>query len=500
MNSEGPFQRSLRVQKLSSAIHPYEALPGFADQPYLCLLESPGRPSAQSRYSFLCANPFLVFQAQGATCRAGPPGELQLLPGEPSEALKALLARYRSPSSQWTSGLPPFLGGAVGYLGYELFHALESIPSPGEENLGLPDACLMFCGAVLATDHLEGTSWVLANGFGNTSGEASRRADRELGDMLRRLATCPPLATRPGAAEYIQRRKARLAQRPRLLEQHLAENGIRPFLDRNRYLETVYEVLEHIHAGDVFEVCLTQRFDAAYAGSGEALYRVLRAVHEAPMAAYMRLPEGEVLSASPERFLSLDRERWVETRPIKGTRPRGSSPDEDAALREELETSEKDRAENLMIVDLARNDLGRVCEFGTVRVPRLCEVETFPMTHQLVSTVRGRLRPEFDAVDLLRAAFPGGSMTGAPKIEAMKIISRLEPSRRGVYSGSIGYFDFEGAVDLSIIIRTVLKQGQRVSFHTGGAIVADSIPEDEYQETLDKAHGLVLALEIAHER
>jgi para-aminobenzoate synthetase component 1 len=341
---------------------------------------------------------------------------------------------------------------------------------------------------------------VLANGFGGSPSEASRRADAELEEMLRRLALVPPPASRTGAAESIQRRKARLAQRPRLLEHHLADSGIHPFIPRARYLEAIQQALEHIAAGDLFEVCLTQRFDARHTGSGEALYRVLRAVHEAPMAAYLRFPEGEVLSASPERFLSLDRERWAETHPIKGTRPRGRTPEEDAALARELASSEKDRAENLMIVDLARNDLGRVCEFGTVRVPRLCEVETYPMTHQLVSTVRGRLRPGLNAVDLVRAAFPGGSMTGAPKIEAMKVISRLEPSRRGVYSGSIGYFGFDGAMDLSIVIRTLLKQGDRVSFHTGGAVVADSIPEEEYQETLDKAHGLVLALEIAHER
>lgn len=500
MSSTVPLHRSLRVQRLAAAVAPYEALPRFSDQKYLCLMESPGRASSQGRYSFLCVNPFWVFQVQGTTCWAGRPGALRRLSGEPSEELKALLARYRSASPREVSGLPPFLGGAVGYLGYELLHALESIPAPGAPNLGLPDAYLLFCGAVLATDHVEGTSWVLANGFADSPAEASQRADAELADMLRRLASPPPSSSRPSASEYIQRRKARLAQRPRLLEPHLAESGIHPFMPRARYLEAIHRALEHIAAGELFEVCLTQRFDAEHTGSGESLYGVLRAVHEAPLAAYLRFPEGEVLSASPERFLSLDRERWAETRPIKGTRPRGATPAEDAALRRSLETSEKDRAENLMIVDLARNDLGRVCEFGTVRVPRLCEVETYPMTHQLVSTVRGRLRPGLDAVDLLRAAFPGGSMTGAPKIEAMKVISRLEPSRRGVYSGSIGYFDFDGGMDLNIVIRTVVKQGDRVTFHTGGAIVADSVPEEEYQETLDKAHGLVLALELAHER
>jgi para-aminobenzoate synthetase component 1 len=499
MNSKTPLHRSLRAHRLPDGLTPHEALPCFADQPYLCLLENPGKASAYGRYSFLCANPFLVFQSQGTTCMAGPPGDLIPLPGEPAEELKALLARYRVEPPEGASGLPPFLGGAVGYLGYEMLHGLEAIPSPGVDNQGMPDSSLLFCGSVLATDHLEGVSWVLANGFGANPGDASRRAEAGLEEMLRRLASRPPSEPQHEAEGYIQQRKARLARRPRLLEQHLAESRIRPFVSRTGYLEAIQTALEHIAAGDIFEVCLTQRFDTEHSGAGESLYRILRAVHEAPMAAYLRLPEGEILSASPERFLSLDRERWAETRPIKGTRPRGKKPEEDAALQRDLESCEKDRAENVMIVDLARNDLGRVCEFGTVRVPRLCAVETYPMTHQLVSTVRGRLRPGLDAVDLLRAAFPGGSMTGAPKIEAMKIISRLEPSQRGVYSGSIGYFGFDGAMDLSIVIRTLLKRGNRISFHTGGAIVADSIPEEEYQETLDKAHGLVMALEIARE-
>jgi para-aminobenzoate synthetase component 1 len=500
MSSQATLHRELRVHRLPAGLTPYEALPGFADQPYLCLLENPGAPSHHGRYSFLCSNPFLVFRSQGATCEAGPPGDVRPLPGAPAEELKALLARYRGASPRWSAGLPPFLGGAVGYLGYEMLHALEGIPAPGPDEPGMPDAYLLFCGVVLATDHLEGTSWVIANGFGDSAEQASKQADAELAGMLRRLATCPAWTFSLPAAAHIDQRRARLARRPRLLEHHLAESGIRPFVSRGDYLEAIHQALEHIVAGDLFEVCLTQRFDAEHTGSSEELYRVLRAVHEAPMASYLRFPEGEVLSASPERFLHFDRNRWAETRPIKGTRPRGKTPQEDAELRRDLETCEKDRAENLMIVDLARNDLGRVCEFGTVRVPRLCVVETYPMTHQLVSTVKGRVRPELDAVDLVRAAFPGGSMTGAPKIEAMKTIARLEPCRRGVYSGSIGYFDFDGAMDLSIVIRTLLKQGDRIRFHTGGAIVADSVPEEEYQETLDKAHGLVLALEISRAR
>jgi para-aminobenzoate synthetase component 1 len=227
------------------------------------------------------------------------------------------------------------------------------------------------------------------------------------------------------------------------------------------------------------------------------LYEVLRAVNPAPMSAYLRLPEAEILSASPERFLKLDRSGVVETRPIKGTRPRGRSEAEDLALAEHLRTAEKDRAENLMIVDLCRNDLGKVARFGSVRVTELCGVHPYEFTWQMVSTIQAQLREGLGPVELLRACFPGGSMTGAPKIEAMKIIHRLEPTERGVFSGAIGLFDFDGAIDLAIVICTLIRSGTRLSFHVGGAIVADSDPAEEYQETLDKAHGLVLALDLA---
>ncbi|TMQ10219.1 MAG: anthranilate synthase component I family protein [Deltaproteobacteria bacterium] len=221
----------------------------------------------------------------------------------------------------------------------------------------------------------------------------------------------------------------------------------------------------------------------------------LQPLRHDPYSAYLRLPEVEVLSSSPERFLSLDRDRWVETRPMKGTRPRGRTPDEDRELSRQLAQSEKDRAENIMIVDLARNDLGRVCEFGSVTVPDLQVVETFAFTHQMVSTVRGRLLGAHTTIDLIAATFPGGSMTGAPKVEAMKIIDRLEPVKRGIFSGSIGYLDFEGMVGLNIVIRTLIKKGTALNFHVGGAIVSDSDAADEHQEILDKAAGLVAALE-----
>ena len=260
------------------------------------------------------------------------------------------------------------------------------------------------------------------------------------------------------------------------------------------YLDAVARVREYILAGDVFQTNLSQRFDAPLVGSAWTLYRRLRECSPAPFAAYLDFPEALVLSASPERFLQVDPAGHVETRPIKGTGPRGFGPEHDSALGAALVESGKDRAENLMIVDLMRNDLSRVCAPGTVRVRELFALEHYATVHHLVSTVVGTLVPGADGLDLLRAAFPGGSITGAPKVRAMEIIAEIEPSVRGVYCGAIGYRSLTGALDANIAIRTALVVGDRVFFSAGGGIVADSEPESEYRETLDKAHGMIDAL------
>jgi len=257
----------------------------------------------------------------------------------------------------------------------------------------------------------------------------------------------------------------------------------------------VARVREDIVAGDIFQANLSQRLQAPLHEAPFDLYRRLRRRNPAPFAAYFDCGDLTVLSASPERFLRLDEHGSVETRPIKGTRPRGLGPMHDAALGRALAESEKDRAENVMIVDLLRNDLSRVCRPGSVRVPELFALEHHPTVHHLVSTVVGELTPGADAVDLVRATFPGGSITGAPKVRAMEIIAELEPTRRGVYCGSVGYLSRTGAMDTSIVIRTFVRVGHQLYFQAGGGIVADSDPELEYRETLDKARGLVLALE-----
>jgi para-aminobenzoate synthetase component I len=257
------------------------------------------------------------------------------------------------------------------------------------------------------------------------------------------------------------------------------------------YLDAVARVREYVYAGDIFQANLSQRFDAPLDEPPWALYRRLRVRNPAPFAAYLDFPDAVVLSASPERFLLLDVGGRVETRPIKGTRPRGVGPEHDGALGLALAESEKDRAENLMIVDLMRNDLSRVCAPGTVRVSELFALERYATVHHLVSTVVGTLAEGRDGWDLLRATFPGGSITGAPKVRAMEIIAELEPSARSVYCGSLGYWSVTGALDTSIAIRTVVALGGRVYFGAGGGIVADSDPEQEYRETLDKARGII---------
>ena len=270
--------------------------------------------------------------------------------------------------------------------------------------------------------------------------------------------------------------------------------GLRSRPDRAAFEASVERIVATIRAGDIFQTNLSQRFEAPLTESPWSLYRRLRRLNAAPFAALMELPEAAILSASPERFLRVDGQGHVQTRPIKGTSPRGIGPEHDAALGQALTESAKDRAENLMIVDLMRNDLSRVCLPGTVRVPELFALERYATVHHLVSTVVGDLEPGRTPLDLLRAAFPGGSITGAPKVRAMEIIAELEPSRRSVYCGSLGYWSLSGELDTSIAIRTVIVRGGRIYFNAGGGIVADSNPEQEYRETLDKARGIIDAL------
>lgn len=461
-------------------------------RPYTCLLDSANPIKRLGRFSMLLCDPWLVYRAsRGGAGSAAPLATCQRLRdwdgatvgnaaheqpiSDPFAALRWLLSAYRVQLDGATQGDLPLLAGAAGYIGYEAGRFIECLPEPHLPSLGLPDVCFGFYDALWLHCHETGKTWLSVVGHGDHAAQARSRAlaaqQRHLDDIAQFHAEALPPP--PSGA--------------RLPEANASH-------DEAAYRRAVEECKENIFAGNVFEVCLTRRLDAPFSGDPFALYAALRRSSPAPFACYLSLPEAQVISSSPERFLRLQADGQVESRPIKGTRRRGLTPGEDEHLSRQLAASEKDRAENMMIVDLVRNDLGRVCRIGSVHVPELMAIEPHATVLQMVSTIRGRLRDGCDAIDALKACFPGGSMTGAPKIEAMKIIGRLETVERGVYSGAIGYFDYRGGMDLNIVIRTmVLKEG-RCYFHVGGAIVADSDPADELQETVAKARAMLEAL------
>jgi para-aminobenzoate synthetase component 1 len=395
--------------------------------------------------------------------------------------------------SETVPGLPPFQGGAAGLFGYELGRQFERLPAPRQDEFRVPELSVGFYDWVAAFDHLEGRAWIVAHGWPATDIAARRtRAQERIANLRRiitRRETPSDLAKRADIGSTL--RSADLTPQHPL--PHLA--GLMSNFGRDQYLAAVQRVIEYIGAGDCFQVNLAQRLLLPVRESALALYGKLRERSPAPFGGYFDLGDFVVASASPERFVQMDAAGRLESRPIKGTRPRGRTREDDERLRRELAASAKDRAENIMIVDLLRNDLGRVAAFGSVGVAQVCGVETYPTIHHLVSVVNARLRPGLAAVDVLRAAFPGGSVTGAPKIRAMEIIAELEPTARGPYCGCLGYLGFDGAMDTNILIRTFTVGRGWVQFPVGGGIVADSTPEGEYEETLHKAAGLFRALQ-----
>ena len=396
---------------------------------------------------------------------------------EPFAALGAWRDRWRMTAGALANRPAPFVHGAVGWIGYEAGHCIERYPDTGLDDLGLPDIRFGVQDTVLIRDHDCGVSWLSVLGRGRDGTRAREAAERSTADIRARLAGWTP---GPDPADG--------------LSDPADGNPPVPAGREAAYLAAIRSIQHDIREGRVFECCLTQRFEQTLAADPWRLYAVLRRDNPAPFAGFLDHGDATILSASPERFLSLDDRGRLETRPIKGTRPRHDDPLEDTRLRDELAASAKDRAENVMIVDLARNDLGRVCETGSVHVPGLCEMEKYATVWQLVSTVRGRLRAGLDGIDALRACFPGGSMTGAPKIEAMRMIDELETHARGPYAGAIGWLDSSGAMDLNIVIRTIVVRDGRAVYGGGGAVTADSDPDAEWRESLDKVRALARAI------
>ncbi len=457
----------------------FERLRGFR-APWL--LESGLTLPGAARFSFVGADPYLVLRARGdaveVECHravySGLPAGVVRERASILDALRALM-----PPAPEGSAPHPFSGGAVGALGYETAEQFDVHRLSGVDDLGLPDAVWLFVDAVLAIDHDRETAVVTGLGFDDDPEVARAAADRAADTLCARLAEPADVALHrvDGAANDADRTWSEL--------------------DTGAYLKAVDEIAEEIAAGEIYQACLTYRVDQPYAGDPWQLYRALRQRDPAPFAAYFELPEVCIAGSSPERFLRVGADRSVESRPIKGTAPRGRDDAEDARNQAALAASEKDRAENLMIVDLLRNDLGRVCATGSVSVPRLFAIEPYAAVFQLVSTVRGTLRDDCDALDAIAATFPPGSMTGAPKIAAMRVLDRLETVRRGFYSGAIGYLDVGGGADLSVVIRTAFVKDGTAYLHAGGGIVADSQPEAELEEARAKLRSLLAALETA---
>jgi para-aminobenzoate synthetase component 1 len=471
------------IEELSPTPAPWDMARRLAQRSRLLFLDSAAGPAAQSRYSYVAADPYAWLEARGEHIWLNGQAVAQT---DPLTTLAQQLALCRADA---VAGLPPFQGGAAGLFGYDLCHHIERLPRPRHDEFAVPDLAIGLYDWVIAFDHAARRAWLISTGFPETEpGRRRLRAEQRLRQALR-------LLREEGAPATPLRSDLRNGERVQPVAQVPVANlpGLYSSFDRNGYLATIRRAIDYVYAGDCFQVNIAQRLLWRDALAPLELYQRLRERNPAPFAAYFDLGRFVILSASPERFLRIDHGD-VETRPIKGTRPRGATPAEERAQIDALCRSAKDRAENVMIVDLLRNDLGRVCRYGSVRVEAVCRVETYQYVHHLVSVVRGRLWEGRGPIDALRAAFPGGSVTGAPKVRAMEIIAELEPAARGAYCGSLGWIGFDGSMDTNILIRTFTAGRGWVQFPVGGGIVADSVPEQEYEETWHKAEGLLRAL------
>jgi anthranilate synthase component 1 len=459
------------------------------------LLESVEGGEQVGRYTFIGLSPYKRIVARGRQIAITEGKRVTRIEGDVFEVLREALGGHKPARLQ---GLPPFTAGAVGYLAYDAVRQIERLPALAADELGVPDACLLFFDEVLAFDHVRKEIWLVVTPDVTLDApeDAYAKAVKRLAQLEKRLGQpLPKMKSKPA------RGKLKVAHRTR----------------KRDYIAAVERTKEYIAAGDVFQAVISQRFDVEPGADAFQVYRALRTVNPSPYMYFLRFaPDGplggqpslsskrkkaapaplELAGSSPELLVRVHQGR-VEYRPIAGTRPRGASDKEDQALADEMLHDEKERAEHVMLVDLGRNDVGRVSEYGTVKVDRLMFVERYSHVMHLVSTIEGRLKPELTAVEALRACFPAGTLSGAPKVRAMQIIEELEPARRGTYGGAVLYADFSGNLDSCIAIRSMLATGGKGYVQAGAGIVADSVPELEYQESINKAQAVVRAIERA---
>jgi len=455
------------------------------------LLESADQGLRLGRYSFVGIQAWESVRLKDGVVtvrRAGVDTEQDLSGhgGDPFAFMEQHLSGYRGPA---LPDLPPFVGGAVGYFGYDCVRHVEHLPAAPPDDLGLPDMAFLLTDVIVAFDHLRHTITLLTNIFSDEEPDldaAYESALERLKDVKARLrAPIPPPKWSLDRAKTSKRKAG--------------ADDVRSAFERESFLAGVERIREYIYAGDAFQVVLSQRFDREVGVSGFSIYRGLRAVNPSPYMYYMSFRDFEVVGSSPEPLVTVTGGR-AETRPIAGTRPRGATPTEDEALAEEMLADEKERAEHLMLVDLGRNDLGRVCRAGTVETAEFMAVERYSHVMHLVTSVVGELDEGVGATDALRAVFPAGTVSGAPKVRAMEIIDELEPTRRGPYAGAIGYLSYSGDLDSCIYIRTILVREGRAYVQAGAGIVADSVPEGEFTETENKARAMFRAIELATEQ
>ena len=442
------------IREINTKLGSFEIFTIFKDEENSFILDSAMDPKKLGRYSFISSNPFKVIKYKNTL-------------NNPLDNLQEELNKYKVENNTSL----PFIGGAVGYLSYDLGNYTEDLPRSAEDDTNVYDLYFGLYNWVVVIDHLDQRTYIATP---DIDVELEKTIICEIEDRIIK-------AEKKGIDTICYE------------EKEVEPIKLKSNFTKTQFEDSVRKVQNYIRQGDIYQANLTQRFSGQTNLSSYELYRDLRRFSPAPFGAFLNFEHSNILSNSPERFIKC-KDRKVETRPIKGTRPRGKTVQEDLKLQEELRNSEKDRAELLMIVDLERNDIGRISKIGSVKVPELFVIEPYANVNHLVATVVGQLNDENDCIDAIKATFPGGSITGAPKIRAMEIIDELEPTQRNVYTGSIGYIGFDGDMDLNIAIRTIVKQDKDIYFQVGGGMTWDSNPEDEYQETLDKAKSIMKAL------
>lgn len=445
---------------------PFQIYQCFKGEGPSVLLESARASSKMGRYSIIAKNPFLVFESKGIQVTLRVAGETEVIEKDPLEVLRALLKRFAVPPH---AGAPPFLGGAIGYFGYEAKNLMEpSLSQEAKDDIGLPDIYLLFFDEGIVLDHEKRELWLFA-----ATGKKIKRLEDDLMTSWNKKGGKSGAKTRPV-----------LEKRPGRIESSL---------DRASFQRQAQKAKRYIEQGEIYQANLSQRFSFPVRQTALQIYQSLRSINPSSFFGILDAGSFQIISGSPERLVKLE-DGVLETRPIAGTRSRGKTAAEDSAVALDLILNEKERAEHIMLVDLERNDLGRVSEFGSVAVDELMALEDYSHVKHIVSNIRGVLRRGLDSIDVLKAFFPGGTITGAPKIRCMEIIDELEPVARGPYTGSLGYLSFTGNMDLNIIIRSLILKDKRGYLQVGAGIVADSIPRKEYDETLYKAEAILSAL------